>query len=154
MTTSATSPTAITGIAPMFLVDDVIRTAEWYRDALGFEIGPYYREDHAHDHDGNDIALPGGAEGDPYFVIIAREGHRLMLSKTVEPGRGVRSNVESKEFSGDAYLWCEGLDGLFSTAKAAAAEILLEPETQFYGMREFRVRDCDGRVITLGAPVA
>jgi uncharacterized glyoxalase superfamily protein PhnB len=152
MTTSASTRTAITGIAPMFLVDDVVRTAEWYRDALGFEIGPYYREDHAHDDAGNDVALPAGAEGEPYFVIIAREGHRVMLGKTVAAGLGVRSNFDSKEHSSDMYLWCEGVDALFEKAKTAGAQIVSEPETQFYGIREFSIRDCDGRVITVGAP--
>jgi uncharacterized glyoxalase superfamily protein PhnB len=153
MTTSASTRTAITGIAPMFLVDDVVRTAEWYRDALGFEIGPYYREDHAHDDQGNDIALPAGTEAEPYFVIIARDGHRMMLGKTVAAGLGVRSNVESKEQSSDVYLWCEGVDALFATARNAGADVVREPETQFYGIREFSIKDCDGRVITVGAPV-
>jgi hypothetical protein len=33
--------TVLKGVAPMFLVDDVVATAEWYRDALGFRIGDY-----------------------------------------------------------------------------------------------------------------
>jgi uncharacterized glyoxalase superfamily protein PhnB/DNA-binding CsgD family transcriptional regulator len=143
----------VTGVAPFFLVDDVARTAEWYRDALGFDIGEFFREDHDHDEHGNDVALPNGTLGEPVFVIIARNGHRLMLGKTVEPGRGVFSNVDFKEYSGDAYFWCEDVDGIFSQAKAAGSKILLEPETQFYGIREFRLKDCDGRVLTFGAPV-
>ena len=47
---------SITGIAPMFLVDDVKATAEWYERTLGFKIGDYYMDDHSHDEDGNDIA--------------------------------------------------------------------------------------------------
>jgi Bleomycin resistance protein-like N-terminal len=31
------------GIAPHFLVADVARAAECYRDKLGFEIGPYFQ---------------------------------------------------------------------------------------------------------------
>jgi uncharacterized glyoxalase superfamily protein PhnB len=148
-----TTSTKVTGVAPMFLVDDVARTAEWYRDTLGFDIGQYFREDHYHDEDGNDVALPNGTLGEPVFVILARDGHRLMLGKTVEPGHGVISNVDFKEYSGDAYFWCEGVDEIHAAAKAAGARILLEPETQFYGIREFRVKDCDGRVLTFGAPV-
>jgi uncharacterized glyoxalase superfamily protein PhnB len=141
----------VTGVAPMFLVDDVVRTAEWYRDALGFSIGEYYSDDHGHDDEGNDI--PGSA-GEAQFVIIDNGGHRLMLGKTVRRGHGVQSNFSYKEYSGDAYFWCEGVDQIFARAKGANAEILLAPETQFYGIREFRVRDCDGRVLTFGAPVA
>jgi uncharacterized glyoxalase superfamily protein PhnB len=144
----------VTGVAPIFLVDDVVRTAEWYRDALGFEIGEYFREDHDHDEHGNDVALPEGSLSEPFFVILARDGHRLMLGKTVAPGRGVTSNVDAKEFSGDAYFWCEGVDEIFMHAKESGAVILMEPEAQFYGIREFRVKDCDGRVLTFGAPVS
>jgi uncharacterized glyoxalase superfamily protein PhnB len=50
------------------------------------------------------------------------------------------------------YLWCEGVDALFEKAKTAGAHIVRVPETQFYGVREFSIRDCDGRVITVGAP--
>lgn len=134
----------------MFLVDDVVATAEWYRDTLGFRIGDYYSDDHAHDDDGNDI--PGSA-GEAQFVIIEHSGHRLMLGKTMRRGHGVQSNVSFKEFSSDAYFWCEDVDALFAHAKAVGAEILLEPETQFYGIREFRIKDHDGRVLTLGSPV-
>ena len=144
----------VTGVAPMFLVDDVARTAEWYRDALGFDIGEYFREDHDHDEHGNDVALPDGSVGEAVFVILSRNGHRLMLGKTVEPGRGVVSNIDFKEHSGDAYFWCEGVDAIWAGARASGARILLEPETQFYGMREFRLKDCDGRVLTFGSPVA
>ena len=43
MTTNTTRGTKLSGVAPMFLVDDVTKTAEWYRDTLGFDIGEYYR---------------------------------------------------------------------------------------------------------------
>ena len=141
----------VTGVAPMFLVDDVVATAEWYHDALGFNIGEYYSDDHAHDDDGNDI--PGSA-GEAQFVIIDHSGHRLMLGKTTRRGHGVHSNFSYKEYSGDAYFWCDSVDALFGRAKAAGADVLLAPETQFYGIREFRIKDRDGRVLTFGAPVA
>jgi DNA-binding CsgD family transcriptional regulator len=78
-----TAPGTVTGVAPMFLVDDVARTAEWYRDHLGFAIGEYFREDHGaeHSHDGgapHTHPHPNGL-GQPVFVILSRDGHRLML---------------------------------------------------------------------------
>jgi uncharacterized glyoxalase superfamily protein PhnB len=162
MTDTNSARTTVTGVAPMFLVDDVERTAEWYRDALGFEIGQYFREyagAHEHDEHGNDIIPPDGPDangpaGPAFFVILNRDGHRLMLGKTVTPGLGVRSNTEFKEHSGDVYFWADDVEPLFAHAKAAGAHILLEPETQFYGIREFQVLDCDGRQLTFGAPVA
>lgn len=136
---------SVTGIAPLFLVDDVERSAEWYRDVLGFTIGEYFRGEHEHDADGNDISI-----GVPEFVILNRDGHRLMLSKTHEPGLGVHPNRAAKDASCDAYLWVTGVDALFAHAEAAGAEIVKPPTTQVYGVREFLVKDRDGRVITLG----
>jgi len=141
----------VTGVAPMFLVDDVVATAEWYRDTLGFTIGEYYSDDHGHDDDGNDIP---GSPGEPFFVIVDRDGYRLMLGKTVRRGLGVTSNHAAKEYSSDAYFWCDAVDEIFTHAKAVGAEFIQEPTTQFYGIREFSIRDLDGRVLTFGAPVA
>jgi uncharacterized glyoxalase superfamily protein PhnB len=152
----ATAPGTATGIAPMFLVDDVERTAEWYRDHLGFEIGEYFRDNHhEHDADGNHIDpaddLPGAADdGDTVFVILNRDGCRLMFGKTTARGLGVLSNTSFKQYSSDAYLWVEGVREIYAFAKSSGAHIDMHLEKQFYGLTEFRVRDCDGRVLTVG----
>jgi uncharacterized glyoxalase superfamily protein PhnB len=149
MTDTTTMAARVTGVAPMFLVDDVVATAEWYRDTLGFNIGDYYSDDHSHDEQGNDIE---GSGREVFFVMVERDEHRVMLGKTVRTGLGVSSNASAKQYSSDAYFWCEGVDAIFGQAKAAGAEFVLEPTTQFYGIREFQVRDHDGRVLTFGAP--
>ncbi len=168
--TTATVPGTFTGVAPSFLVDDVARTADWYRDHLGFEIGDYFREDHYHQHRhehthdhaheaglGEQVhAEPEththseGSLGEPVFVILRRNGQRLLLMKTVERGRGVLSNRDFKEHSADAYFYVDGVEQLFDYVKATGATFVQELQTQFYGMREFLVRDCDGRVLTFG----
>lgn len=141
---------AVTGVAPSFLVDDVQATAEWYRDKLGFSIGDYYSDDHSHDEDGNDI--PGSA-AEAFFAILDRGGYRLMLVKSLRRGLGVISNMSSRDDAIDAYFWCQLVDDIFAHAKAAGAEILEELITKPYGIREFRVKDHDGRVLTFGAPI-
>lgn len=145
----STKDASITGSAPMFLVDDVKATAEWYQRTLGFNIGQYYMDDHSHDEDGNDIA---GSSAEAVFVIVERDGHRLMLGKTMRKGDGVRSNYDFKQYSGDAYFWCEGIDAIYGRAKDAGADVLLEPTMQPYGLKEFQLRDLDGRMLTFGEP--
>ena len=157
MKTTSGTATTLTGTAAMFLVDDVTKTAEWYRDVLGFEIGQYYREEAEHEHDEHGNDLPGyepDASGEPFFVIVSRDGQRLMLGKTLQHGRGVSSNRDFKAESSDVYFWADDVDPLFAAAKAAGARIVEEPATRFYGIREFLVNDCDGRVLSFGAPVA
>ena len=159
MSTNVKARTTLTGVAPMFLVDDVTKTAEWYRDVLGFEIGDYYREDHEpHEHDehGNHI---GGFEheaslGEPFFVIVSRDGQRLLLGKTVERGHGVMSNHDFRQYSSDGYFWADDIEPLFAHAKAAGARFVEEPVTRFYGIREFQIKNHDGRLLTFGAPVS
>ncbi len=153
MPNTTTAKATITGIAPMFLVDDVARTAEWYRDVLGFEIGDYFREHH-HPHDEEDEhAHDHQSLGEPVFVILHRDGHRLMLGKTVERGHGVRSNYDFKQFSCDAYFWATNVEEIYQQAKSAGATFVEDLVTQPYGLKEFRIKDLDGRVLTFGGPI-
>ncbi|MBP6879267.1 MAG: VOC family protein [Phenylobacterium sp.] len=46
------------------------------------------------------------------------------------------------------------VDAHFARAKAAGAEIMAEPETQFYGDRTYRCRDPEGHIWTVSQTVA
>lgn len=45
------------------------------------------------------------------------------------------------------------VDAHCARARAAGAEIIAEPQTQFYGDRTYRCRDLEGHIWTVGAPV-
>jgi uncharacterized glyoxalase superfamily protein PhnB len=45
------------------------------------------------------------------------------------------------------------IDSHCERARAAGAEILAEPETQFYGDRTYRARDLEGHIWTFGQTV-
>jgi uncharacterized glyoxalase superfamily protein PhnB len=47
----------------------------------------------------------------------------------------------------------DGIDAHCERAKAAGAEILMEPADQFYGARTYRARDPEGHVWTFGQTV-
>ena len=47
----------------------------------------------------------------------------------------------------------EDIDGHCARAKAAGAEIIQAPETQFYGDRSYRARDPEGHIWTFGQTV-
>lgn len=52
------------------------------------------------------------------------------------------------------HIHLEGdIDAHCERARAAGAEILVEPEDQFYGDRTYRCRDPEGHFWTIGAPV-
>lgn len=47
----------------------------------------------------------------------------------------------------------DDIDGHCARARAAGAEIIAEPETQFYGDRTYRARDPEGHIWTFGQTV-
>jgi uncharacterized glyoxalase superfamily protein PhnB len=47
----------------------------------------------------------------------------------------------------------EGIDAHCERARAAGAEIIMEPEDQFYGDRSYRCRDPEGHIWTVGQTV-
>src|SRR5215467_11888819 len=108
------------GIAPIFLVQDVVRAAEYYRDKMGFEIGPYFLDP-------------------PVFVIIQRDGVAIQLTR-MDRGRG-GSNRNWKDEAYDAYIWVKDLDGLHREFTAKKAQICAAPALKEYGMKEMDVRD-------------
>ena len=132
-TTSATASSRLKGIAPQFVVADVVRAAEHYRDALGFTIADYF--------------------GDPpVFAIVSRDGVEIHLGKrdtgNIVPNRTVRGDGL------DAYIWVEDLDALAHELQARGASILEGPVTRIYGMRELIVEDDNGYRLAFGESAA
>ena len=110
-------------IAPSFVVDDVVATAEYYRDVLGFEILSYF--------------------GEPeMFAMIARGGVEIHFGKAdTEPQR---SNIELRKIRSDAYIWVSDVNELFEELTASGADILEGPVKRIYDCTELEVRDCNG----------
>jgi len=123
----------ITGIAPFFLVRDVVRAAEYYRDKLGFTIRGYFFEE------------------PPVFAMVGRDDQIVMLSlMTAERGG---SNRVYKDEALDAYIWTGDVDGLFAEFRQKGADLVGPPQLRIYGMKELEVRDLDGYVICFGEDV-
>jgi len=124
----------IKGIAPFFLVADVTKAAEFYRDRLGFRIVGYF------------------FENPPVFAMVGRDEQIIMLS-LMESGRRGGSNRAFKGEAIDAYLWTDDVDGLHAAFQAAGVEIVMPPTLRIYGMKELEVRDLDGYVLCFGQDV-
>jgi uncharacterized glyoxalase superfamily protein PhnB len=119
------------GIAPYFLVADVIKAAEYYRDKLGFTIRGYFFED------------------PPVFGMVGRGDGQIIMLSLMEGGRG-GSNRDHKDIGIDAYLWVEDVDALYAEFQRNQADIVMPPQLRTYGMKELEVRDRDGYVICFG----
>jgi catechol 2,3-dioxygenase-like lactoylglutathione lyase family enzyme len=122
----------LTNIAPHFLVADLRRAAEYYRDKLGFEILPYFGEP-------------------PVFTMVKREGLLIQLA-LMEAGRG-GSNRKWREEGIDAYLWVNDVAALHGEFMATQADVIEAPTGRIYGMKEMTVRDLDGYVLVFGQDI-
>jgi uncharacterized glyoxalase superfamily protein PhnB len=123
----------VTGIAPFFLVADVTKAAEFYRDRLGFKIIGYFFEE------------------PPVFAMVGRDDKIIMLS-LMEGGRD-GSNRVHKEEAVDAYLWTDDVDALHADFCRNGVEIVMPPTLRVYGMKELEIRDLDGYVLCFGEDV-
>lgn len=120
--------TKLDGIAPVFLVEDVRRAAEFYRDRFGFSLTEYFGEP-------------------PAFTIVRRDAVRIALRRAGEHGG---SNRARHPESFDAYIWVSDVDALYREFVANQAPVTGPPELQEYGIREIWVRDLDGYIVTFG----
>jgi predicted 3-demethylubiquinone-9 3-methyltransferase (glyoxalase superfamily)/catechol 2,3-dioxygenase-like lactoylglutathione lyase family enzyme len=126
--TQAAADVELFSSVPVFLVDDVNRTAEWYRDHLGFRTGGIFPP-----------TPPAG------WASLVRDGAELMLQRLT----GYEKPELYRRRSGgvwDAYLRMRGVRLLFE--RVAGEPFVIMPLTeQPYGDWEFEVRDPNGYVL-------
>ena len=130
-------PTPISFIAavPQFAVQDLVRTAQYYRDVLGFQIAGYWN--------GESASLE--ADTDPVFAIVWRDQVQVFFNRADPDVHTVRS-----EDAPAAYLRVTGIDALAEELRARGADMLDGPEDRIYGQREVVVKDCNGLILCFG----
>ena len=119
-------------IAPYFIVDDVVGSANYYRDKLGFRYDRFW--------------------GDPpCFCMVWRNGVVIMLSQLEVTGVG-RPNrrVDPEGEAWDAYIWIGDADALYEEFKTSGVRISRDIVDQPYGCRDFNVDDCNGYRLCFG----
>ncbi len=133
---------------------DVPRSIEFYRETLGFELKECWPD-----------------EENPMFASLLLDKQAILLGAHV-PASDVGkwcgddaalqryAEVQADEFEGNQpgagvtiYLQVDDVDGYHATLTGRGVKDLLEPKTQFYGQRDFPVRDPDGYRLTFYAPV-
>ncbi|MBQ1540785.1 glyoxalase [Caulobacter sp. CCUG 60055] len=110
---------------------------QWLQDAFGFEMAMLIT-----DQDGNlahsEMRFRNGV------VMIGNEWSAQHRS----PANLGGLNTQTVHVQMD-----EDIDAHCERARKAGAEILIEPETQFYGDRTYRARDPEGHIWTFGQTV-
>jgi uncharacterized glyoxalase superfamily protein PhnB len=116
-------------IAPVFFATDIARTLDYYRDKLGFEcLGTWF---------------------DPVsFATVARDEHAIHIRRAAPP---TANPDKYEEELLDAYIRVEDVDALYAEYSAKGVEFAQEVKNMPWQMREFVVKDCDGRLLAFGS---
>ncbi len=115
------------GIAPYFLVEDVVASANYYRDKLGFHYDRFWGEP-------------------PTFCMVHRGGVVIMLS-TCSENESLKPNAGGHW---DAYIWIGNADELYKEFRSKGVEIAREICNQEYGCRDFDILDGNGYRLCFG----
>jgi catechol 2,3-dioxygenase-like lactoylglutathione lyase family enzyme len=122
----------ISGIAPFFIVSDVLSALSFYRERLGFE-----------------VVFKGPA--DDVFFGIVRRGRAMIMLKDV----GVDPLPNCKREPGarwDAYVDVPDPDALAAEFAARNVEFSAPLKDDDDGLRGFELKDADGYVLFFGRP--
>jgi predicted enzyme related to lactoylglutathione lyase len=123
-------------VAPYFLVSDVVSTAHFYRDTLGFTFDRFWGEP-------------------PSFCMVNRSGVTIMLAQ-IDDATLVRPNTVVSRDGGawDAYIWVNNADALHAELLSKGAQIARGICNQPYGCRDFDVLDCNGYRLCFGQNIS
>lgn len=121
---------------PQFAVPDLVRTTEYYRDVLGFQIAGYW--------DGETVSL--APDSPPVFAIVWRDNVRVFfnLANQFELQTGRSANAPA------AYFQIVGVDDLAAELRERGAEIIDGPEDRVYQQRELVITDCNELILCFG----
>lgn len=110
------------GIAPVFVVPDVVKTAEYYRNVLGFSIIGYFLDP-------------------PVHAMVQRDGFQIHFGKA--DGNIIQRNDQVRAIGVDAIIWVPEIELFFEELKSRNADLVQEIVQRSYG-KEFVIRDCNG----------
>ena len=114
------------GVQPVLPARDVAASAAYFRDVLGFDVDFLHGEPPVHGR----VKKGDGSYGQPIYIHLSKAD-----SAEVCPSGELRIHVG------------RDLDGLFDAYRARGVQIVFEPVSQPWGLREFAVRELDGHVL-------
>jgi catechol 2,3-dioxygenase-like lactoylglutathione lyase family enzyme len=124
------------------IVHDPDEAVAFYRDILGLEV----RNDVAN---GGSRWITVGAPSQPSVSIVLTN----YLNGSPADRDSVAALVAKGALNGVNFR-TDDVDGSFEKVRAAGAEIVQEPTDQFWGTRDFAVRDPSGNLVRIDQPPA
>jgi uncharacterized glyoxalase superfamily protein PhnB len=118
-------------IIPQLVVPDVITAAEYYRDALGFELLGYFSDP-------------------PVYAMVRRGAAEIHFGKS-DLNEILTNRTLRKGLGSDIYIFVSEINELHRELTSAGAEIVEGPIEREYNCTEIVVRDCFGYHIVFAA---
>ena len=119
-----------TGLAPQFVVADVVATAEFYRDKLGFEILGFFLDP-------------------PVFAMVRRDAAEIHIGKADGDKTQVNEDVR-RGLGTDAYIFVSDINALHQELLENGVEIVEGPIKRVYNCVEITIKDCNGFQLVFG----
>jgi len=120
----------LTGLAPQFVVRDVVKTAEFYRDKLGFELLGFFADP-------------------PVYAMVRRDSAEIHFGKADSDQIQVNETVR-KGLGSDAYIFVSDVNALYEEYVGRGVEITEGPIKRIYNCTEITVKDCNGFQLVFG----
>lgn len=125
-----TQTSKLIGSAPVLLVADVGKAANYYRDQLGFGYDRFWGEP-------------------PDFCMVQRDGFIVMLAQAPR-GAPLVPHWKIASQMWNAYFWCDDVVKLHTEFVRRGARIDYGLGIKPYGIKEFGIQDLDGHDIAFG----
>ncbi|TVR48058.1 MAG: hypothetical protein EA425_14980 [Puniceicoccaceae bacterium] len=127
--------TRFTTSAPMLVTKSVKRSAEFYRDSLGFEI---------------DFIYEGFVSNQPNYAVVRRDGLEVHFESYEH------DNVKDPEprVKCGVYFMVDDVDAFHEELIGRHVAVNYPPTNQSYGIRDFKIFDLDGYQLLFGSPIA
>ena len=139
MSTDTATKICFESAVPQFTAPDLVRTAEYYRDVLGFQIGGYW--------DGERVSLV--SDTPPVFAIVWRDQVQVFFNRADQPDVG----TGRAQGAYNVYFRVTGIDALAEELRARGADIIDGPEDRVYEQRELVIRDCNDLILCFGEAI-
>ena len=117
---------------PTFRYRDARAAIDWLVEALGFEVG---------------MVVDGEGDRDVAHAQLTLGSGTIMLGSEASSADRWGSHAGQ----GWVYVAVEDPDALFERARAAGAEVVMEPTDTDHGSRDFAIRDPEGNLWSFGS---
>lgn len=121
----------LTKAAPTFVVLDVVKTAEYYRDVLGFTILGYFLDP-------------------PVYAMVARDEVEIHFGKADEGGEMQVNESVRKGLGSDVYIFVSDIHKLHEEFLERNVKIIEGPIRRVYNCVEITINDCNGFQLVFG----